>query len=297
MGNVFKAIQKHDVELPKPAAAPTDRIQAPPDSSSQRPSGNAVAMASSVAASDGSVVAILEKARPTAIAVAAAVAENCQYSSVLVAHHDRTGVITEQYRSLRTQLLAKFHDGQFCVMVTSSDSGEGKTVTCLNLAIVMAARDRYRIVVVDCDMRKKTVAHLLGMKNGPGLAERLAGKATTEQVIRPTCYPNLFVVSAGKPDSNACELMGGQEYESFMKELKLQFDGILIDAPPVNAVADASVAGRIADEALLVIRMDHTRRESVERAIKTLRGVKIKLGGTVLTHQKYHIPNYLYRYS
>jgi capsular exopolysaccharide synthesis family protein len=194
-------------------------------------------------------------------------------------------------------LLAKFRDGQFCVMVTSADSGEGKTVTCLNLAIVMAAGGQCRIAVVDCDMRRKTVACLLGMENCPGLAERLSGRATTAQVVRRTFYPNLFVVPAGKADLNACELMGGPEYESFMKELKLQFDCILIDAPPVNVVSDASVAGRVADEALLVIRMDRTRREAVDEAIRTLRGVKIKLGGTVLTHQKRQIPDRLYRYS
>jgi capsular exopolysaccharide synthesis family protein len=257
-------------------------------------------MASSNAHADGafasaSAVATLEET-PLPRSAVAALATDCDFSSVLVAHHDRTGSITEQYRALRTQLLAKFRDGQFCVMLTSSDSGEGKTVTCLNLAIVMAARGQARIVVVDCDMRKGSVARLLGMNNSPGLAERLSGVATTEQIVRSTPYPNLFVVPAGKPDHNACELMGGQEYESFMKELKRQFDCVLIDSPPVNVVADASVAGRVADEALLVVRMDRTRRESVDKAVNTLRAVKIKLGGTVLTHQKYHIPNCLYRY-
>jgi len=220
------------------------------------------------------------------------------YSSVLVAHHKRAGRITDQYRSLRAHLLARYPDERFCIMVTSAEAGEGKTVTCLNLAFVLAGRRECRTIVMDCDLRKNKIASLLRAGSGPGVADVLRGTARLEEAMKPTVHPNLFFITAGHAGrGEAGELVGRPELQDITTQLRRHHDYVLLDTPPINSVSDASMLGQAVDEALLIVRMNRTRRESVDKAIKLLDAVNVKLAGLVLTHQKYYIPNYLYRYS
>ena len=220
------------------------------------------------------------------------------YSPVLVAHHNRAGRITEQYRSLRAHLLARYPDERFCIMVTSAEAGEGKTITCLNLAFVLAGRRECRTVVMDCDLRKNKVASLLRANGSPGLTDVLRGTASLKDAMRPTVHPNLFFIPAGHAGrGEAGELVARPEIQDITTQLRRQHDYILLDTPPINSVSDASMLGQAVDEALLIVRMNRTRRESVDKAIKLLDMVNVKLAGLVLTHQQYYIPNYLYRYS
>jgi len=220
------------------------------------------------------------------------------YSQVLVAYHDRGGKLTEAYRALRTNLLAQNPTGRFCYLVTSALPGEGKTVTCLNLGIVLAERVDRRTVIVDGDLRKGRIATLLSGEPTPGLAELLRGEAALSEIVRPTALPSLFYIPAGKAEQHEVgELMGRPELEEAVTHLRRQYDFVLLDAPPINVISDAGMLGRASGEALLVVRMHRTRRETVERAVALLHAADVKPAGVVLTHQKYIIPNYLYRYS
>jgi len=220
------------------------------------------------------------------------------YSPALVAHHDRGGRVTEEYRGLRTNLLAQYPDERFCLVVTSAEVREGKTVTCLNLALVLAERQERRTVVVDCDLRKRTVAALMKVKNTPGMADLLRGTARLDDVAQATPYRNLFVVPAGQAAKDEVgEILGRPELEEIVNELRRRYDYVLFDTPPVSIASDAGMVGRATHEAILVVRMNKTHRESVDRAIRLLHAANVKPVGLVLTHQKYYIPNYLYRYS
>ena len=220
------------------------------------------------------------------------------YAEVLLAHHDRGSAVTEEYRALRTSLLAQSPNGEFCYLVTSSDPGEGKTVSCLNLALVMTERADRRTAVIDCDLRKGTMARLLGAPEGPGMVELLLGTASLKEVVQPTAYSNLFFVAAGRAGAReAGELVGRPEMEEIVGELRREYDHVIFDTPPINRLADAGTIGRATGEALLVVRMNKTRRESVEKAIRLLHAANVKLSGMILTHQKYHLPRYVYRYS
>jgi len=117
-------------------------------------------------------------------------------------------------------------------------------------------------------------------------------------VIRPTPFPNLSVVLAGKTTrAEACELLSKPELDDMVRYLKRTYEHILFDTPPANMLCDAGAVGRVAGEALLVVRMNRTRRESVMEAVRHFEAVKVNVAGLVLTGQKYFIPNYLYRYS
>lgn len=218
------------------------------------------------------------------------------FSELLVAHHDRGGEIAEEYRALRTSLIAQAGGERFCYMVTSSQPGEGKTVTTVNLGLSLAEWADKRTILVDFNMRNgRKMAKLLHGKIGPGMAELLRGTATLEDVIQPTPYENLFFISAGdvRPGEIG-NLVSHGELEELVIDLRRIYDFVIFDTPAINQIADAGMLGLSAGEALLVVRMYKTRRESVETAIRLLEASNVKFGGVVLTDRKHFIPDWIY---
>ncbi len=218
------------------------------------------------------------------------------FSELLVAHHDRGGEIAEEYRALRTSLIAQAGGERFCYMVTSSQPGEGKTVTTVNLGLALAEWADKRTILVDFNMRNgRKMARLLQGKTGPGMAELLRGTATLEEVIQKTPYGNLFFISAGdvRPGEIG-NLVSHGELEELVIDLRRIYDFVIFDTPAINQIADAGMLGLSAGEALLVVRMYKTRRESVETAIRLLEASNVKFGGVVLTDRKHFIPDWLY---
>jgi len=289
VGNVWEAMKKHQAEQ---AEAPAGAPAAPPrPAETVRHAAPGVSAAMSAAPAAPAAAIVLPEPR-------ASHTSSNGYADVLVAHHDRGGRITEQYRALRTHLLAQHSDEKFCVLVTSADPGEGKSITCLNLAITLAERRERTTVIVDGDLRRGRVAQVLSGRATPGLADVLRGQRDIRDVLQPTTYPNLFFVSCGQARRDeAADLVGRPEMGEALALLRRQFDYILVDSPPVNAISDACIIGGAVGEALMVMRMNRTSRDSADRAIRLLHAGNVKVIGMVLTHQKYYIPSYLYRYS
>ncbi|MBT3279582.1 MAG: polysaccharide biosynthesis tyrosine autokinase [Phycisphaerales bacterium] len=218
------------------------------------------------------------------------------FSELLVSHHDRGGAIAEEYRALRTSLIAQAGGERFCYMVTSAEPGEGKTVTTINLGLVLAEWADKKTILVDFNMRNgRKMAKMLHGNIGPGMAEMLRGEATLNEVIQPTPYDNLFFISAGdvKPGEIG-NLVSHGELEELVIDLRRIYDFVIFDTPAINQIADAGMLGLSAGEALLVVRMYKTRRESVETAIRLLEASNVKFGGVVLTDRKHFIPDWLY---
>jgi capsular exopolysaccharide synthesis family protein len=242
------------------------------------------------------------------------------YSKKLVAHCDRGGGLAEEYRALRTNLLAQYEKDRFCVLVTSSEPAEGKTVTCLNLGFVLAELPDRRTIIVDCDLQEKPrrkvrkkdekgkVHHLLGMEPAPGLADVLRGEAALDDTIRTTVCDNLFVLPAGEVKQvEVGELVSRPELEDLVVQLRKEYDYVLLDTPPIRVAgakrrygqsisySTAGILGRTTKDAVLVVRMNKTKRESVEAAIRQLKSANVQPVGLVLTHQRHVIPEFLYR--
>jgi len=219
------------------------------------------------------------------------------YEPELVAHHERGGEVTEDFRAVRTHLLGQYPEERFCILVTSAEAGEGKSVTCLNLAVVLAERQERRTLVVDFDLRKKEIARLLRMDNEPGMADLLRSTARIEDVVRPTVYPNLFVIPAGEASPEQIgEVLHRPELEEIVTELRRRYDYVLFDTPPVT-ISDAGMLGRAVTEAVLVVRMYKTHQETVGSAIRLLHAANVKPVGIVLTHHRYYIPKILYYHT
>jgi len=230
------------------------------------------------------------------------------YATELVAHCDRGGRLAEEYRALRTNLLAKYEDDRFCILITSSQGGEGKTVTCLNLGFVLAELPDRRTILIDCDLQKGNMNTLLAMPPTPGVADVLRGEAAVKDAIHETTCANLFIMPAGEVEQEEVgALLGRPELEELIENLRREYDYVLIDTPPIRVAgakrqyrrsisySTAGILGRTAKDALLVIRMNETRRESVDAALRQLKSAKVRPVGLVLTHQRHVIPEFLYR--
>lgn len=298
MGDVNKAMRRHQAEQHSQQASDAGSPEAPQSGPVSQAESRARQQTPEAQLPGTAAGAMPIDQAPTVPPPDHGAARIERFTDEVVAHHRPASRITEQYRALRTSLLARTDGHGFCGMVTSAEPGEGKTVTTANLALVMAELPEMRCIVVDCDLRKARLGRLMNARDLRGLAEVLRGEAPLAEVIARTDLPNLFVLPAGQArNTEVGALVGVPKLREVVEELSRQFDVVLIDTPPVNEISDAGILGRVVKKALVVVRLNRTSREAVGRAIRALRAANVEPVGTVLTHQKYFIPRYLYRYS
>ncbi|HUQ93581.1 MAG TPA: CpsD/CapB family tyrosine-protein kinase [Bryobacteraceae bacterium] len=187
---------------------------------------------------------------------------------------------SEQYRIIRTKIL--HHPNKPRVLVVSSPrSGDGKTITSINLAASLALKPDLSVLLVDADLRRSSVGDLLGIPPGPGLTDLLAGHiAFDEALVRVEQFPNLWVLTGGTRVNNPAELLDSPNWRAVLDHIKSSFDYTILDATPVAAVADYELVQHACDGVLLVARPDHTDRQACAKALATV--PKQKLIGAVL---------------
>lgn len=221
------------------------------------------------------------------------------YVPQVVVHHDRGSVITEQYRAIRLQILARCRNRKLQThVITSSAPNEGKTLTSINLAMAFAELQNKRTLLIEGDLRRPSFQQVIGQQLSPGLLHLLREQTDdVEQAIHDTPYENVKFMPAGDHGTtSSTELLSTHRFPQILETLKGQFDHILIDTPPVISVTDACIFGALADEVILVVRLGETPVEVVDRTKRLLRASNCEVAGVVLTHMKHHIPKYLYRY-
>lgn len=291
MANVWDAMKKHQAEE---EARKAQAQQGSPGTDSQKPAAAAPSQDKPTAAADEP--ARKPASRPAAKHSAPSNGNGSEYSQMIRAYHDPASPIAEEYRALRINLTSDRSDGKLCCLITSAKAGEGKTVTCANLAVVLAERDDRKTIVVDGDVRKGTLSDLFGKPREPGLADVLKGTISFKEAIRETAYPNLFILPSGKAGKDQCgQLLIRPELEDMVNQLRRQYDYVVFDTPPIGTnIPDAGMIGRAVGQAIVVVRMNNTRRESVDAAIRQLHGAKVEVTGLVLTHRTFTIPKLLY---
>ena len=216
----------------------------------------------------------------------------------LITYFDHKALISEQYKMLRTNILAINKTRNHKVLVfTSSIHSEGKTLTTLNVGVSIAhATQHPKVLLIDADMRRGRVAKYLGVKHDVGLSEVLQGTAQLEDALFKIDIENLTFMAAGSIPENPAELLDSSRMKAVMAELKRQYDYILIDTPPIIAVTDAGILGSQADGVIMVIQAGRTQRGIIKRASELLHQCHARVLGHVLTNIEYHLPQYIYRY-
>lgn len=173
----------------------------------------------------------------------------------------------EPFSILRTNLEFLSEEGTpKAVMVTSALAGEGKSTVALRLAAASAAAGR-RTLLVECDLRRPVLAARLGVEPVPGLTEYLGGKARPQQIVRTVQLPGtdgattpLAVILAGAPTLRVAELVNTGQFATFLQQVRDVYDLIVVDTPPLLAVADPLEVVPHVDAVLLCVRLDSTRR-------------------------------------
>jgi capsular exopolysaccharide synthesis family protein len=174
---------------------------------------------------------------------------------------------SEQYRTLRTKIGQ--HPLQPNLIVFSSpDSGDGKSVTSINTAAALALNKDGQVLLVDADLRRSTVHGQLGLPESPGLSEVLSGASTLEgALVHIREFPNLHVLTAGVAPINPVELLDSDRWRELCQRLRGMFRYVIIDSPPVGAVADYELIQAVCDGVILVLRPDFTNRHLCQVAM------------------------------
>jgi capsular exopolysaccharide synthesis family protein len=159
----------------------------------------------------------------------------------------------EQFRAMRTKLNRLREQRPLTVMaITSALSGEGKTFVSANLAHALGLQREQRVLLIDADLRRGSLAGVLGAPIEPGLSEFLRGVEPVEKILQQGENGSLYLIPSGARIQDAGELIGGSRFRELILRLKPEFDWILIDTPPATQFADAGVIAGMCDGVILV---------------------------------------------
>lgn len=216
----------------------------------------------------------------------------------LVTVADQNAVISEQYRTIRSNIQFSAVDHELnTVVVTSSGPGEGKSTTAANLAVVFANSGK-KVLLVDADLRKPSVALTFQLPNVMGLSNLLGNKDKESQVseyITKSNVENLWLMTSGPKPPNPSEMLASKRMEELTEQLKEVYDLIIFDMPPVATVTDAQILAAKTDGTLLVIRERKTKKQELMKAKELLNIAKANILGVVYNGaQSNHELNYYY---
>ena len=175
--------------------------------------------------------------------------------------------LTEALKVARTNLMYSLSDneGGKTLLITSAFSAEGKTTTCINLAATLAMTES-KVLLVDADLRKPRVHAYLEVKNTDGLANFLGGFSKVEDIIRRYDEFNFDYITAGSLPPNPAELFASKKFFDFVQQIKDNYDYIIFDTPPVNAVSDALSIVNCVKNVVLICRCGISATKEVSKA-------------------------------
>lgn len=208
----------------------------------------------------------------------------------------------EDFRILRTNLMFSNIDVPLrTILVTSSTSGDGKTSIASNLAVVMSQNDT-EVMLVDCDLRKPCIHRRFQVSNRSGLTSYFfQSNYYNDDVIKETSVKGLFILTAGNIPPNPSELLNSEKMRNIISVFKSKVDTIVIDSPPILAVADALVLAPRVDGVVLVINPKKTKRAMFNESVNQLRQVNANILGVVIngvnqrqSYRRYYRKGYYY---
>lgn len=204
---------------------------------------------------------------------------------------ERADVTEDEYQKLRASLVSiAVPSGLHTILITAPRHGEGATTVAIGLASALAKERESRVLLVEGNLRTPSFAAVLPMATDSGLADFAAGRAAPEALATRAEGFNFSVIAAGGRPGVPVDL---DILDALLTRLRPQFDFIIIDGPPVNRYADASVLATKVDGVILVIEADRTPVVDAETAKRQLDKVGARILGVVLNRRRSYIPAFL----
>src|SRR2546425_1088964 len=231
--------------------------------------------------------------------------------SLLITHFDPKSPVAEAYRTLRTNVqFARLERSGKLLVVTSATLQEGKTTTIVNLALTMAQSGQ-KTLLIGANMRRPSIHRFFGIEREPGLSNILVGSTPWRECIRTVAdilmgrfemedimaapgLDNLHIIEAGPVPANPSELLSTAAMGEFLREVRDEYDVVLIDTPPVLPVTDSAIVGSQVDGVVLVYQAGKVGRLVLKRAKVHVENVGGKVWGVVLNDVKTEVAGYAY---
>lgn len=197
--------------------------------------------------------------------------------------------LVESYKSLRTNIMFSLpvkSTGCRKILISSANPGDGKTTTCVNIAITLSEAN-VKVLLIDADMRKPTVHKYFGLESRVGLSNALSGMNKLDDCVQKAPdTENLWVITSGLLPPNPSELLSSPNMGEMIGKLEESFDFIVIDSPPINVVTDALAVSKLTDGVIVVTSQKATRYPELSRAVSSLRFADANILGFVLNKVK-----------
>src|SRR5712692_2591614 len=208
---------------------------------------------------------------------------------------DARHVFAESYRNVRSSIFFMPYEGPRpkTFLVTSAVPSEGKSTVSANLAITMALSGA-RTLLIDCDLRRGALRETFGISSKVGFSEVLKQEVNWNEVVVPTSYPSLFILSRGKILSQPSEHLLRDSTDALLKEMYNYYDYIIIDSSPVLAADDTTSLAPKIDATLFVVRLSYTSARLIKKALELLYGRQVNVPGVILNFVDTSLPEYYY---
>ncbi|MEX1239957.1 MAG: polysaccharide biosynthesis tyrosine autokinase [Cyclobacteriaceae bacterium] len=216
-------------------------------------------------------------------------------TSAIVAH--TRSALGESFRSLRVNLqYLTLGQENHVIGITSSVPSEGKTFCSSNLAVAMAQSGR-KTILIDADLRRPRVAATFNLNNEKGLSNYLIGSCSLAEVTNPTATKSLHVITSGPIPPNPLDLIGLAKMDELINNLKKTYDTIIIDSPPIGAVAEYIILMKYTNATICVVRSNYTHRTHLEKINRLYDEKKIANVSILLNDAKTSLNGYYYSYG
>jgi capsular exopolysaccharide synthesis family protein len=204
----------------------------------------------------------------------------------------------EEYQKLRGNLfLGPERAGFKTLLVVASAHGEGATTTATLLASVLAKANHAQLLLVDANLRTPSFAEIFNYTDDPrGLTDLITGSMSLDEVVRPTPFSNLSVITSGRPFSSPSYLFDAASVERTMQMWCERYDLIIIDGAPVRDYADSCFLSSMVDGTILVVEAEKTRADVALGSKRQLERSGAHVLGTVLNKKKRYLPAFLERF-
>lgn len=181
------------------------------------------------------------------------------------------------------------------LVVTSSIPNEGKSTVSVNLAEAIATSGK-SVLLVECDFRNRTLADMLDVHATGGIYAVLSEELSLDQAVAPTSVSNMYLLDVEPHIPNPADVLSSKRFRSMAAALEERFDYVIYDTPPVGTFVDAAILSTLADGAVLVVRENYTKRDSILGAYDQLKKAGAHVLGVVMNHCETSSNEYYYAY-